>query len=424
MEMLSKITKLLGFSKTVEEVYAIEKDIAVHGSAQKRLSLAKNTKTNREILFYLAEHDPSVKVRKAVAVNKSTPYHASKALSKDANADVRIALAQRLVKMLPDVSLDRQSRLYAYTVQALGTLALDEVLKIRKALTATLKDHAYAPPSVAIALARDIEREVSEPILRLCTVISDKDLAGILKDHPAEWAAQAVARRPKLSAFLSLAVIKKESKKAGALLLNNKGAEIDDAVLNEVIIRAKDFPEWHEPLVTKHTLPPEMALRMARFVDSRLRTLLLEKGQYDAETVEVISDATKRRILLQDSLGDEGGVDANTIKQRVHALHAQNELDEAVLSDHLAMQDKEFIIIALSFLMNAKIEVVRKVFTYQKPKLVCAVCWRAGLTMRFALRLQQEMAKIPTKQLIYPKEGTDYPMSVEEMEWQLEFIGV
>ena len=422
MSVFDKIKGVFDSNKSVAP-YDRAKQIAVKGSVRKRLTLAKDIQTNREILFYLAENDPSPKVRTAVAKNTATPYHASQSLSKDANKDVRMALAERLVSLLPDISMDKQSRLYAFTVQALGNLALDEVLKIRRALTATLKDHAYAPPAVAMQLAKDIEREVSEPILRLCTVIKDKDLAEILASHPAEWAAEAVAQRSKLSSILSLAVVKKGQSKAGALLLRNKGAEINEAVLHEVIERAQDFPEWHEPLVSEHQLPPEMAVRLSRFVDASIRKLLLEKGQYDKETIEIVSDATKRRMALQDAK-PSGVDDANTIKQKVHSLHAENKLDETVLSDYLALQDKEFIIVSLSFMINAKIENIRKAFTYKKPKLICALCWKAGLSMRFALRLQQEMANIPSKELVYAKDGSDYPMTAEEMDWQLEFIGV
>ncbi len=427
MPIFEKIKKILGGNDT-SSIYDKDKLIATSGSVSKRLAIANNKNTHREILFYLAEHDKSAKVRKAVAKNTATPYHANTALSQDSNKDVRFALAERLVTLLPDISMDKQSRLYAFTVQALGTLALDEVLKIRRALTSTLKDHAYAPPAVAMQLARDIERDVSEPILRLCTVISDKDLADILSTHPSAWAAEAIAQRPKVSSILSLAVIKKGRGKAGALLLKNQGAEIDNTVFNEIILRAQDFPEWHEPLVTAHQLPPEMAIRLSRFVDAHIRKILVEKGGYDPETIEIVSDTTKRRMDLQNQISVENAdaplSDKNTIRQKVHALHVENKLDETILSDYLAIQDKEFIIVALSFMVNAKIEAIRKVFEYQKPKLVCALCWKAGLTMRFALRLQQEMAKIPAKELLYAKEGSDYPLTNEEMEWQLEFIGV
>jgi len=421
---MSFLPDFLSRFKNKEKQYEREKIIAQSGSNKQRITLAKNTKTNQEILFFLAQHDPSAKVRKEVAVNKSTPVHASKVLSVDASEDVRMALAKRLLTLLPDISQDKQSRLYAYTVQSLGNLALDEVIKIRRALTATLKDHALAPPSVAYQLAKDIEKQVSEPVLRLCTVISDKDLADILASHPAPWAAEAVAKRPKISAILSLAVIKKGQAKAGQLLLKNKGAEIDDAVLYEVIARAQEFPEWHEPLVSNHQLPPKMALRLARLVDNSIRKTLMEKGQYDDATIEEMSEIVSRRVKMQGAVSASPADNEKTIKQKVHELHAKNELNEYTLSDHLAMKDEEFIVIALAYMINAKITSTRNIFKLKKPKLICAVCWRAGLSMRFALRLQQEMAQIQAKELIYPRDGIDYPLSNEEMVWQLEFIGL
>ena len=59
----------------------------------------------------------------------------------------------------------------------------------------------------------------------------------------------------------------------------------------------------------------------------------------------------------------------------------------------------------------------------RKAKPVVALCWKAGLSMRFALRVQQEMAQIPASELLYPRDGTDYPMTTDELRWQLEFLG-
>lgn len=420
---MSWFEKLFGRNMPIPEKYEKEKDIALAGSVKQKLSLAKNSKTHKEILFYLAEHDRDPKVRQAVAKNKSTPMQANATLAIDNDVDVRMALAARLVKLLPDLSMDTQSQLYAYAVQALGTLALDEVLKIRKGLASSLKDHAYAPPAVAAQLARDIEREVSEPILRFCTALKDEDLIDILATHPASWAAEAVAQRPQLSAPVSKAVIQTENAKAGTLLLNNDGAEINEDVLQEIIKRAKEFPEWHEPLVTRHNLPPDMARQLARYVDARVRKLLQKKGEYDLKTTEIVTDVTRRRINLQEEKEQSPSSDGNVVA-RVNNLLAKGELTEEVITDYLALQDKEFLIAALACLAGTKQSNIEKIFSIQKPKMVCAICWKAELSMRFAFRLQQEIAHIPTKELIYPKDGTDYPFDAGEMKWQLEFLGI
>ncbi len=423
--MRSLLEMLKSAGKSDEKKYGREKEIALLGSASKRLSLARKASTHKEILFYLAEHDPDPKIRRAVAKNKSTPLHASAMLAIDVNEDVRLELAGRLVKLLPDLSTDKQSQLYAYAVQALGTLALDEVLKIRKALSSTLKDHAHAPPKVAAQLARDLEREVSEPILRFCTALSDKDLIKVLAEHPAMWASEAVAVRSKISAPVSRAVIDLGHSKAGVLLLGNKGADVTTALLQVIIDRAKEFPEWHEPLVTHRHLPPKMARQLSRYVDARIRKLLVDKGAYDLQTTEIVTDATRRRIHIEEEINSSQSVDkSGNAARRVNKLLKEGRLNEEVISDFLAMRDVEFIIAALTCLTGGRRSDIARAFSMRTPKLICAVCWKAGLSMRFALRVQQEIGYVAAKDLIYPRGGTDYPFKPEDMAWQLKFLGL
>lgn len=67
---------------------------------------------------------------------------------------------------------------------------------------------------------------------------------------------------------------------------------------------------------------------------------------------------------------------------------------------------------------------LKKIFEVRAPKSIVALCWQAGLSMRMALRIQQELARVPHKELIYPREGTDYPLAEKDILWQLDFIGV
>ena len=401
--------------------YDAQKELAQKGNVQARLTLAASTKTNREILFYLAQHDPAAEVRQRVAINKITPSQASDILSRDTHEDVRLALSGRLIKLLPDLDMDKQSRLYAHTVQALGTLALDEVLKVRRALSASLKDHAFAPPDVAATLAKDIEREVSEPILRFCVALDDKILSEIIATHPADWATEAIAQRPKISKQIATKIIQKENAKAGQLLLNNKNADIDESVLQEVVLRAQQFPEWHEPLVTNFTLPQNMAAQLARYTDARVRKILLDKGGFDVEEADTVLDATRRRVDLQESTKNRT---LKQLKQQIKQLDQNGELTEEKFSDHFAIGDTGFLYEALAFKLNTTERKIRKAFAMKKAEVICAICWKAGLSARFAYRLQQELAGIKGQDLIVPKGGSAYALSDKDMRWHLEFLEV
>lgn len=386
------------------------------GNEAERLKLAQSTRTHQEILYYLAESDPSAIVRVAVAQNKQTPLQAGAILAKDRDVDVRLALAGRLVKLLPHISQDRQSQLYAYVVQAMGTLALDEVLKVRKALSSALKDHAHTPPKIAGQLARDIEREVAEPILRFCAALPDADMLDILSQHPATWAVEAVASREQVSSALSQAVIDTGQGKAGKILLENKGAHIGADLLRHIIERAKEYPEWHTPLAVRKNLPPEMIKMLADFVDEKVQAILLGRADIDEETRADISNAVRRRMDFEHHHHDP--------LEKVKILMSQDRLNEDALSDALAMRDDAFMTAALAVLSGTHIDTIKKVLALRAAKPVCAVCYRAGVSMRLALKIQQEMAGVQARDLLYPKGGVDYPLTEDEINWQLEFLGI
>jgi uncharacterized protein (DUF2336 family) len=387
-----------------------------------RLSLAKNSKTNREILYYLAEKDPEAKVRKAVINNKAMPVQASPVLASDKDQDVRLALAGRLVELLPDLSQDKQSQLYAFAVQALGTLALDEVLKIRIALSSTLKDHAQTPPKVAGQLARDVEREVSEPVLRFCAALSDIDLLDILKSHPATWVIEAIAQRKAVSELVAGAVIETRNPPGGRALIENEGASLGEQLLHTIVEMARKLPEWQKPMAVRKSLPISIAKELAEFVDASVRDLLLKRGDFDENTTEEIAAVFRRRVDFASS--GHSKEEGDDVGERIRRLVKEGNLNEDTLSDALAMRDREFVMAAVAAMAKTDYLTIKKVFDMQSPKPIVALCWKASLSMRMALQLQKEIGRVDPKQLLYPKGGTDYPLSEKDLNWQLEFLGL
>lgn len=389
MGLFSSFLSKKGKASSLEE----EKKIALNGSDQERMSLAKNPKASNEIICYMAV--------------------------KDNNADIRLTLAGRLVSLLPDLSKDKHSSLYKYAVEALGVLALDEVLKIRVVLSSVLKDYADAPPDVVGKLARDLEREVSEPILKFCLALPDKDLLEILKAHPAEWAVQAIASRPKLSQMVSGAVIETEDREAGRILIENKGADLSYDDLKLIVERAKDYPEWQKPIAMRKNISAELAKELIGFVDQSVKNILLERTDFSVDLTEELTEIVKRRKKFADRMNMEGSAE-----DRVLSYLREGKLDDEAIGDALAVRDKEFVVVAFSALLKTSKINVQKVCEMKSAKSLVAICWKAGFSMRTCLKIQQEMAQIPHKELIYPRGGTDYPLPPEDMNWQLDFMGI
>ncbi len=411
--MFAFLKKLFG-----KKAPANQQELLKSGDQQNMMLLATSDGTHPEILYYLAKTG-NAETRKAVALNKATPVQASTLLATDDDVDVRVALVARLVELLPGLSPERHSQLYAYAVQALGMLAQDEVFKIRKALSSALADYAKAPPVVVSRLARDVEREVSEPILRFCVALDDDELIDILKQHPEKWVVSAIAGRANVSDRVSDAVVETRDAPGTEVLINNSGARFSVHTLQKIIERAREYPEWHKPIALRKELSFDLARQLSGFVSEAVLGVLEKRSDYDAATRAGIMGVIKRRIDYQNSAAPHESPEA-----KIERYITANKLTPEVIHDALSWHEKEFVHLALSKLSGIHPLVVKKMLGAGSPRPVIALCWKAGLPMRFCVEVQRLGARIPPKDLIYAKGGTDYPLSPEDIKWQLEFFGI
>jgi hypothetical protein len=145
-----------------------------------------------------------------------------------------------------------------------------------------------------------------------------------------------------------------------------------------------------------------------------------------------VADAVKQR-LADESLVDfgedrEGCVPPDDEKiesgeERADRLFAGGRLDEESITDALASGDRAFLLRALSLLGEIAPDVVEKAVSMASAKGVVALAWQAGLGMRTAVQLQLRLARIPPPKVIQARNGIDYPLSEDEMRWQIEFFG-
>lgn len=398
--------------------YEAQKRKLDSGEPQQLLALARNEKTSPEILYLLAGNQ-SVEIRRSVAANKSTPVQAATIMARDKNTDVRIALAARLVTLLPDLTAKEHAQLYSFAVQALGTLAQDEVVQVRKALSDVLRDHTDAPAEVVNRLARDVERVVSEPILRFCLALADEEIIDILKNHPESWVISSLAGRPRVSEAVAGAIMDTEDSSAISTLLNNPACILAVDRLYEIIERAHDYPDWHRPIALRPELSADLAHRLAGFVDKSILEVLEKRSDFDPETKRLVSDIVKRRLVfLSETTPPEAAA------ARVERFAREKRLTVESIQDALAWHDHEFAVLALSYLSGIHAQVVRRMVETRKAKPVVALCRKANVPMRLAVDVQRHLAKVPRNEILYAKDGRDYPMTDDEIKWQLEFFGV
>ncbi len=398
--------------------YEQAKKLARHGNPVVRRELAARDDVRSEFLYYLSE-DPSPEVRRAVALNPRTPVHVGPLLARDPDLTVRIALAQKLARMLPDLDPDAKAQLFDLCVQSLETLARDQVVKVRAAVASALADVARAPPGLIRTLARDVEEEVASTVLKICALVSEADLLEIISTDPKSWQLVAIASRASVPVDVAEAIISTGDVPATSKLLDNNGAEITEYSIEQLIERSRETKEFQKALARRRKLAPELALKMCDFVDVSVMRLLRNRLDFDPETLSTVLETMRRRVDWIDSKIEE-----ESPAVRARAMLSGGDLTENAVLDALSWNDRVFVLEALALKAQVPPELIDRIFMAGSAKGVVALSWRAGLSMRAAMQLQVKAAGVSPKKVVNAKDGTDYPMTEDEMMQLLEFFGV
>ncbi|HYM33247.1 MAG TPA: DUF2336 domain-containing protein, partial [Candidatus Cybelea sp.] len=400
--------------------YEESKQLARDPSPEVRRHLAARPDIRPEILYFLAE-DAVPAVRRAIAANPNTPGHANVLLARDGDDDVRCDLARKIGRLLPDLDPQTSTRLREMTIEALETLAQDQLPRVRAMLADALKSADDVPREIVLRLARDIETIVAAPILEYSPLLNDEDLLEIIRSGAGSGRLSAIARRRDVVAPVADAIAATLDVPAVAALLANSSAQIREETLDAIIEHADGVTGWHQPLVQRKELSVRAMRQIAQFVGTALVDILIERHKLADDVVQQLRAVVHRKI-------DETPPDAERSAprkrglERATALHAAGKLDDEAVCDAVENGDRDFAVAALTLLSRLPPGVVTKIIDAQSPKGMTALVWKAGLSMRTAMRLQLRLAMIAPKAVMNARDGVDFPISEADMEWQIGYF--
>jgi hypothetical protein len=187
------------------------------GPLAERLALAARADV-RELALLLLAGDEAAPVRLAVAANPHAPSLADAVLARDPVAEIRARLARKLAIHAAEMVGMGWARL--------RQLAGDASAEVRHAVADTLTDLPDAPHDLVLALARDPEPAVSEPLIRLSRVLTERDLLELVRHPPEAETRQSVARRLNLSEGVAIAILQSGDAAAAAALRRNPTARL------------------------------------------------------------------------------------------------------------------------------------------------------------------------------------------------------
>jgi uncharacterized protein (DUF2336 family) len=426
--MASLLQRLFGKRRKTPITYEEARDIAGEGDTATRVELASRPDVTPEILYYLSE-DRDAEVRRAVAVNPVTPPQADLKLADDTDDTVRQGVAEKMSHLFPGLGEAEMERLHRSAHDALERLARDEMVRVRATIADALKDLEYAPPEVIRLLARDDAIEVSVPILELSPVLTDQDLLDIIEGSPATARLAAISRRDQVSDGVADAIVASDDIDAISDLLGNASAQIREETLDQLIDKAPSIESWHAPLVRRPKLSPLAARRLTSFVAKGLIDVLRKRKDLPPEAVAAVAEAVKERLdvepeealpeLVEKVQPDAPAVDEEVAAReaamlRVQQANRNKQLNENMIYNALGDDDAAFVVCALSLRAGVPIEVIDRVIDARSPEGMTALTWKAGMTMRIGVKLQQYLAMVPTVKVLHEGDE-DYPLSEAEI---------
>ncbi|WP_339863447.1 DUF2336 domain-containing protein [Paremcibacter congregatus] len=406
------LQKITGGDKTYS--YEEAKIALKKQNRRDKTMLASHAETKPEILYYLAT-DESPEVRREIAINQNTPHQANDLLVKDEDTEVRQELARKIARMLPDLTDDEVSKVRESALEILETLASDQLPQVRKIVSEELKTFDCVPKQIIRKLADDDHLEVCAPVLEYSPLLSTEDLKEIIAATTVRGAIKAIAQRDQVNEEVSEAVTASLDIPAVAALLANKNAQIRESTLDKIISQANEMEELHRPLAERPNLSLRAIKRIAGFVASSLVNRMISAHNLDESIATELLKQVRERI--QETTGDED--DAESLASQAAQFHAKGLLDDAFIENTIKNRQRELLFHCLAQLAEMPLTSIRKILTSKKARRVVALAWRAELNMRTAIKLQLEIACIPSSQVINAKEGVQYPLSRAEMEYDL-----
>lgn len=390
-----------------------------------RVRQGASPETCPDILRTLAT-DPSVTVRASLAMNPALPPQVTAVLASDADARVRSIIGRKLVSLTPGLSSPDRERVQQDAVANLTALVADAALRVRATIAEAVRDMPDGPRDIILHLARDPSVMVSEPVILFSPMLTAEDLVTLIAARPPSATLTAVARRPRIDASVSDALVETSDVAAITALLANRTAQIREATLDALAAQSEEQTEWQEPLVRRPHLPKRAARILSEIVTTHLLEALAARPDLDPKLSRELRASLDKPA--QAAFGAVEVVPDDTTAQAAlpHAIRLgqAGRLDEPAILDALQRNAIGSATAMLAVKADVPLQVIERAAALRSAKAMVALTWKAGLSMRAAVAVQAMLGRLPPDQVLRPDEGGGFPLPIEELRWQLSFLGI
>jgi uncharacterized protein (DUF2336 family) len=385
--------------------------------------------TSQEILRALAT-DPSVTVRASLALNPALPDDVIAVLASDTDARVRTILSRKLAALTPTLQNEARQRMQTDAVASLTTLVAEAALRVRANIAESVRDMADGPRDIVLRLAHDPAIMVCEPVILFSPMLTQEDLVMLIASGPPPATMLAVAKRPGIGTTVSDAIVGSAEPPAIRALLCNQTAQIREATLDALAAQSEQYADWQEPLVRRPHLSARAQRMLAEIVTGHLLEALAARSDLDPKVGQSLRSALAWNEQGAGRAPSRRGdsVPQNDIDPRVAVEQAETLLQTGRLDDYTILDAlRTNKLVAAKAMLAAKAEVtlriVERACMLRSARAVVSLAWQASLSAQTAVVLQTMLAGVAPDQVLRPNKNSGFPLSEDEMRWQLAFLG-
>jgi uncharacterized protein (DUF2336 family) len=255
-------------------------------------------------------------------------------------------------------------------------------------------------------------------------MLTAEDLVALIMSAPPSATLTAVARRPRIDTSVSDAIVETSNIAAIGALLANHTAQIREATLDALAAQSEEQAEWQEPLLRRPHLPKRAARILSEIVTSHLLEVLAARSDLDPKlSKELQSSLGKAR---PPALASGMSVDMTAQAAMPHAtgLREAGQLDESLILGTLRRNAVGAATAMLAVKADVPLHVIERACALRSAEAIVALAWKAGLSMGAAVVLQGMLGRLSPDLVLRPEEDGGFPLPIEELRWQLGFLGI
>lgn len=262
-------------------------------------------------------------------------------------------------------------------IEAVLTVLLDDpAVEVRRALADAVAVHEDAPRHLVVALAHDLP-QVAEPVLRRSPCLLDSELVDCIVGGGVRVQC-AVAGRPWVSYAVAGTLAAEGAAEAVMALLDNEGADLDEAAFGSIAGRFGGEPAIRDALLARTDLPIAVRQSLVAALGERLGALMLARDWLPERRAR----AVVREACDKATVAIAGAAAEDEMIALIEHLRVTGQLTTALLVRSVCEGNIRFLEAALARLSGMPAPSVYALLTEGRDGALRALFTRAGLPER------------------------------------------